>query len=228
MLTVFLSLWWVLADTVPSWDTVVIAYEPVWAIGTGKVATPQQAQEVHVACRDWLKKNVSAEVASKTRIIYGGRPSWQNNEYFWVRLMLSQSVAILWSFPSAWIVRKTSLRRHDYRLLLGLCRFRERKQLCRARKARRHRWISCWWCFLEGKLTFEATTSREIRDPIRHWSDCSVAGPWIRYHCQLRDVEEGCCLIFILPRGFSKLKANKVRKRAGSSRQHMVWARASS
>ncbi|XP_028099712.1 triosephosphate isomerase, chloroplastic-like [Camellia sinensis] len=60
------------ADAVPSWDNVVIAYEPVWAIGTGKVATPQQAQEVHVAVRDWLKKNVSAEVASKTRIIYGG------------------------------------------------------------------------------------------------------------------------------------------------------------
>ncbi|XP_030523116.1 triosephosphate isomerase, chloroplastic [Rhodamnia argentea] len=60
------------ADAVPSWDNIVIAYEPVWAIGTGKVATPQQAQEVHVACRDWLKKNVSAEVASKTRIIYGG------------------------------------------------------------------------------------------------------------------------------------------------------------
>ncbi|KAL7236969.1 hypothetical protein ACSBR1_020122 [Camellia fascicularis] len=60
------------ADAVPGWDNVVIAYEPVWAIGTGKVATPQQAQEVHVAVRDWLKKNVSAEVASKTRIIYGG------------------------------------------------------------------------------------------------------------------------------------------------------------
>lgn len=60
------------ADAVPSWDNVVIAYEPVWAIGTGKVATPQQAQEVHAAVRDWLKKNVSAEVASKTRIIYGG------------------------------------------------------------------------------------------------------------------------------------------------------------
>lgn len=60
------------ADAIPSWDNVVIAYEPVWAIGTGKVATPEQAQEVHVAVRDWLTKNVSAEVASKTRIIYGG------------------------------------------------------------------------------------------------------------------------------------------------------------
>lgn len=60
------------AGALPSWDNVVIAYEPVWAIGTGKVATPDQAQEVHVAVRDWLKKNVSDEVASKTRIIYGG------------------------------------------------------------------------------------------------------------------------------------------------------------
>lgn len=44
----------------------------MWAIGTGKVASPQQAQEVHKVVRDWLSKNVSAEVASKTRIIYGG------------------------------------------------------------------------------------------------------------------------------------------------------------
>ncbi|OIW05139.1 hypothetical protein TanjilG_02612 [Lupinus angustifolius] len=67
------------ADAVPSWDNVVIAYEPVWAIGTGKVASPQQAQEVHVAVRDWLTKNVSAEVASKTRIIYGGSVNGGNS-----------------------------------------------------------------------------------------------------------------------------------------------------
>ncbi|XP_047308223.1 triosephosphate isomerase, chloroplastic-like [Impatiens glandulifera] len=66
------------ADAVPSWDNVVVAYEPVWAIGTGKVATPQQAQEVHAAVRDWLKNNVSAEVASKTRIIYGGSANGSN------------------------------------------------------------------------------------------------------------------------------------------------------
>ncbi|KAJ8533694.1 hypothetical protein K7X08_007018 [Anisodus acutangulus] len=60
------------ADALPSWDDVVIAYEPVWAIGTGKVPIPEQAQEVHAAVRDWLSKNVSAEVASKTSIIYGG------------------------------------------------------------------------------------------------------------------------------------------------------------
>ncbi|PPR84248.1 hypothetical protein GOBAR_AA36459 [Gossypium barbadense] len=45
---------------------------------SGKVATPQQAQEVHVAVRDWLKKNVSEEVASKTRIIYGGSVNGSN------------------------------------------------------------------------------------------------------------------------------------------------------
>nr|GMD04999.1 triosephosphate isomerase, chloroplastic-like [Ipomoea batatas] len=64
--------------SLPSWDNVVIAYEPVWAIGTGKVATPEQAQEVHAAVRDWLSKNVSAEVASKTRIIYGGSVNGSN------------------------------------------------------------------------------------------------------------------------------------------------------
>ena len=65
-------------DNVPSWGDVVIAYEPVWAIGTGKVATPQQAQEVHAAVRDWLSNNVSAEVASQTRIIYGGSVNGSN------------------------------------------------------------------------------------------------------------------------------------------------------
>ncbi|KAL5561133.1 hypothetical protein UlMin_030880 [Ulmus minor] len=67
------------ADAVPSWENVVIAYEPVWAIGTGKVASPQQAQEVHVAIRDWLKNNVSADVASKIRIIYGGSVNGGNS-----------------------------------------------------------------------------------------------------------------------------------------------------
>ncbi|XP_020277237.1 triosephosphate isomerase, chloroplastic [Asparagus officinalis] len=66
------------ADNITSWTDVVIAYEPVWAIGTGKVATPQQAQEVHVAVRDWLKNNISAEVASTTRIIYGGSVNGSN------------------------------------------------------------------------------------------------------------------------------------------------------
>ncbi|CAN6485684.1 unnamed protein product [Victoria cruziana] len=66
------------SDKVSSWADIVIAYEPVWAIGTGKVATPQQAQEVHAAVRDWLKENVSADVASATRIIYGGSVNGSN------------------------------------------------------------------------------------------------------------------------------------------------------
>jgi len=44
----------------------------VWAIGTGKTATPEQAQEVHIALREWLSSNVSPDVAASTRIIYGG------------------------------------------------------------------------------------------------------------------------------------------------------------
>jgi len=54
------------------WAKTVIAYEPVWAIGTGVVATKEQAQEVHAALRGWLKDNVSSDVANSIRLIYGG------------------------------------------------------------------------------------------------------------------------------------------------------------
>jgi triosephosphate isomerase len=60
------------------WSKIVVAYEPVWAIGTGKVATAQQAQEVHKDVRSWLSKRVSPQVAEKTRIIYGGSVSGKN------------------------------------------------------------------------------------------------------------------------------------------------------
>lgn len=50
----------------------VIAYEPVWAIGTGKVATPQQAQEVHAELRRLLTERYSLQVAEAVRIQYGG------------------------------------------------------------------------------------------------------------------------------------------------------------
>ncbi|NQT65807.1 MAG: triose-phosphate isomerase, partial [FCB group bacterium] len=46
-------------------DNVVIAYEPVWAIGTGKTATPQQAQEIHSLIRNWLKENYTKEISGK-------------------------------------------------------------------------------------------------------------------------------------------------------------------
>ena len=48
---------------VDDWSNIVVAYEPVWAIGTGVTATPDQAQEAHAVVRDWLKKNVSAEAS---------------------------------------------------------------------------------------------------------------------------------------------------------------------
>jgi len=54
-----------LADT-------VIAYEPVWAIGTGRTATPEQAQEVHRAIRQELTRIAGAEIADRVRIQYGG------------------------------------------------------------------------------------------------------------------------------------------------------------
>lgn len=58
-------------EKVTSWENIVLAYEPVWAIGTGKVASTEQVHEAHSQIREYLSK-VSAEVAEKTRIIYGG------------------------------------------------------------------------------------------------------------------------------------------------------------
>ena len=51
---------------------VIIAYEPVWAIGTGKTATADQAEEIHAYIRKVLAEQFSAEVAEETSILYGG------------------------------------------------------------------------------------------------------------------------------------------------------------
>ncbi|KAH7083541.1 Triosephosphate isomerase [Paraphoma chrysanthemicola] len=67
------------ADKVKDWSKIVVAYEPIWAIGTGKVATTEQAQEVHKAIREWLAKEVSSEAAEKTRILYGGSVTEKNS-----------------------------------------------------------------------------------------------------------------------------------------------------
>lgn len=67
------------ADKIKDWSKIVIAYEPIWAIGTGKVATTEQAQEVHAAIRDWLKKEVSSVAAEETRILYGGSVTEKNS-----------------------------------------------------------------------------------------------------------------------------------------------------
>jgi triosephosphate isomerase len=55
----------------------VVAYEPVWAIGTGKTATPEQAQEVHQQIRAHLKAQVG-DLADSTAILYGGSVNGSN------------------------------------------------------------------------------------------------------------------------------------------------------
>ena len=58
--------------TKPELKKIVIAYEPVWAIGTGKTATPEDAQEVCAAIREEIEQIGSSEIAANMRILYGG------------------------------------------------------------------------------------------------------------------------------------------------------------
>lgn len=58
--------------TVEQMDKIIIAYEPVWAIGTGLTATPEQAQEMHKHIRDLLKEKYGNDCAKKLPILYGG------------------------------------------------------------------------------------------------------------------------------------------------------------
>ena len=55
-----------------SWSNVVLAYEPVWAIGTGETASPEQAQEMHEFIRETVSKAFGKEVAEEVSILYGG------------------------------------------------------------------------------------------------------------------------------------------------------------
>lgn len=61
-----------------AFSSCIIAYEPVWAIGTGKTATPEQAQEVHNYIRTLLKETYSDEIAAQVRIQYGGSVKPEN------------------------------------------------------------------------------------------------------------------------------------------------------
>jgi len=66
--------------TPEDWASVAIAYEPVWAIGTGLTATPQMAQDTHADIRKWVSDNVSEDIATATRIQYGGSMKGANAE----------------------------------------------------------------------------------------------------------------------------------------------------
>lgn len=55
-----------------SWENIIIAYEPVWAIGTGETASPQQAQEMHKFIRKAIAENYSKAIAEEVPILYGG------------------------------------------------------------------------------------------------------------------------------------------------------------
>lgn len=67
-----------LFDKKVDWNSLVIAYEPVWAIGTGKTATPEQAQEAHQWIRSIIAEKVSSDIANSIRIIYGGSVTAEN------------------------------------------------------------------------------------------------------------------------------------------------------
>lgn len=62
----------------PQAQKLIIAYEPVWAIGTGKIATPHQAQEMHSFIREILEQLWGKEISSSTRIQYGGSVKPEN------------------------------------------------------------------------------------------------------------------------------------------------------
>jgi triosephosphate isomerase len=64
--------------TVSDMKRIIIAYEPVWAIGTGKTATPEQAQEIHAFIRQTLSETQGDEVAQAMRILYGGSVKPEN------------------------------------------------------------------------------------------------------------------------------------------------------
>ena len=55
-----------------AWKTIVLAYEPVWAIGTGETASPEQAQEMHAYIRNLIQESYGADVAENVAILYGG------------------------------------------------------------------------------------------------------------------------------------------------------------
>jgi triosephosphate isomerase len=72
--------------TTADMERIIIAYEPVWAIGTGKTATPEQAQEMHGFIRRKLTEAHSEETANGTRILYGGSVKPEN-----IKILMAQA-----------------------------------------------------------------------------------------------------------------------------------------
>lgn len=69
-------------ELVSDWSQIVIAYEPVWAIGTGLAATPDDAQETHSNIRKFLASKLGDDVAESIRILYGGSANGKNAPTF--------------------------------------------------------------------------------------------------------------------------------------------------
>ncbi len=61
-----------------SWSNIVLAYEPVWAIGTGETASPEQAQEMHLFIRETVRKVFGSDIAEDLSILYGGSVKPEN------------------------------------------------------------------------------------------------------------------------------------------------------
>ncbi|KVV15174.1 triose-phosphate isomerase [Flavobacterium sp. TMP13] len=61
-----------------NWSAIVLAYEPVWAIGTGETASPEQAQEMHEFIREIVRKSFGADIADEVSILYGGSVKPEN------------------------------------------------------------------------------------------------------------------------------------------------------
>lgn len=61
-----------------AWENIILAYEPVWAIGTGETATPEQAQEMHEFIRETIRKQYGSDIAEDVSILYGGSVKPEN------------------------------------------------------------------------------------------------------------------------------------------------------
>ena len=68
--------------TKPQWKKLVINYLPIWAIGAGKTASPDQVQKVHEMIREWIADYIDSDTAETIRITYGGSINEANYEHF--------------------------------------------------------------------------------------------------------------------------------------------------